>query len=100
MPDGNNRVRPFAVIVSVLSAIIVAMLSVIMAVALNTHGDLGDHQSSGDPHPVITQAVNATSKRIERMSTNVDEMMKRQERQTAILEGMSQDIDDLKHAPR
>lgn len=94
--DGNSRMRPMTVTVAILTTLVGLGVAAVFVISMATASDQTDHEKSAKPHPVIQTTVDAMAKNVGEIDDKVDTLMTMQAVQTAILEGIEQDIGELK----
>jgi peptidoglycan hydrolase CwlO-like protein len=96
MPNGNNRIKPAAVVISVMATLIGLGIASVFVISMATAGDQSDHEASAASHPVIQNKVDSVASDVEVIDGKVDDLMLMQREQTVILERIGQDIGELK----
>ena len=98
MPDGNGKLKPATVVISVMSSLIVLGIIAVFGMAMTTGGAQTDHEASAEPHPIIQNKVTDVAKKVEAIDGKVDGLLLMQREQTVILQRIGEDIGELKEA--
>ena len=81
---------------AVMGVVIAAFLVSIVRSSDDTSDDLTTHILSVESHPSMNEKIDTITGSVGRISDNMETMMMRQERQTVMIENMSDDISELK----
>ena len=81
---------------AVMTVVIAAFLVSIVRSSADTSDDLIEHVLSVESHPSMNEKIDTITDNVEKIAGSVETMMMRQERQTVMIENMSDDISELK----
>ncbi len=93
--NGKTKITT-GVIVAVVAGGSIAFVTSLVAGNKEIRESHTQHELSTDAHPVLNEKVDTITKNVDKITGNVEKIMLLQERQTALMENMAQDIGELK----